>query len=265
MIPRAKRVALCVAGLAWCSFALACYGGLFGGGTFERSMARTAEDIDRIYQLNSDTQKIVETRLKAMETKQQTQSELTMRSLAELEQRVEALQETLGIIRTQVEELRYRTLGESPDRIPLRVGQGDRASTVVLEGEQLFLSGRNALERGDHNGARTSFNTFLKQFPTSARAAEAQVWIGETYYREGKYKEAAAAYQVVGQQYVTSPYVPESLMKIALCQEQLGQKEQAAGTLERVIAKYPRWEKIENAQEMLRRLVKVGPQVPPVP
>jgi tol-pal system protein YbgF len=245
--------------------ALACYSGLFGGGALERDMARTAADIDRIYQLNSDTQKIVETRLKAMETRQQTQSELTMRSLAELEQRVEALQETLGVIRTQVEELRYRTLGESPDRIPLRVGQGDRTSTVVLEGEQLFLSGRNALERGDYNGSRTSFQTFLNQFAASARAAEAQVWIGETFYREGKYKEAATAYQVVEQRYLTSRYVPEALMKIALCQEQLGQKEQAIATIERVIAKYPRWEKIENAQEMLRRLAKIGLQVPPAP
>ena len=129
----------------------------------------------------------------------------------------------------------------------------------------MFLSGRNALERGDYNGARTSFQTFLNQFAGSARAPEAQVWIGETFYREGKYKEAATAYQVVEQRYLTSPYLPEALMKIALCQEQLGQKEQAIATIERVIAKYPRWEKLENAQEMLRRVAKIGPQVPPAP
>jgi tol-pal system protein YbgF len=188
-----------------------------------------------------------------------------LRSLADLEQRMAAMQETLDTIRNQVDQVRYKTSGESPDRIPIPVVQGDRTTTVVLEGEQIFLDGQRALQRKDYAGARASYQEFLKQFAHSTRAAEAQLWIGETYYREGKWKEARAAYQVVEQQYLTSPRVPEALMKMALCDEKMGQNAQAAATLQRLIAKFPRWEQVEQAQEMLRSLEKGGPLVPPGP
>jgi len=222
-------------------------------------------DIERIYQLNADTQKVVETRLKAVEARQQTQTDLTLRTLADLEQRVAAMQETLDVIRNQVDEIRYKISGESPDRVPIRVGQGDRASTVVLQGDQLFLDGQRALQRKDFAAARAFYQQFLQEFSTSSRAVEAQMWIGECYYREGKWKEAKAAFQVVEQQYVASARVPESLLKIAGCEEKMGQPQQAVATLQRLIAKHPKWEQIDQAQEMLRGLDKSGPLVPPGP
>jgi len=264
MLGRAKLLAQLFLALPPIALALACSPALFGS-TIERDMAKTAMDIERIYQVNADTQKVVETRLKTLEIRQQTQSDLALRSLAELEQRVAAMQETLDSIRNQVEEIRFKTLGESPDRVPIRVGSGDHASTVVLEGEQLFLDGQKALQRKDYAGARSFYQEFLKQFAGSPRAADAQMWIGESYYREGKWKEAKAAFVTVEQQYVASPRLPEALMKMALCDQQTGQNEQAAATLERLIAKYPSWDQIEQAQEMLRNLPKGGPQLPPGP
>jgi len=246
------------------SLAVAC-ASLFGQGTMERDLAKTAMDIDRIYQLNTDTQKLMEARLKESEAKQKADSELILNNLVGLEQRIAALQETMDAIRTQVEELRYRATGETPDRVPIQLGQGDRASTVVLEGEQLFLEGQKALQRNDYAAARASFQEFLKQFPTSRRRAEAQLWIGESSYREKKWQEASEAFQVVEQQYLTTPRVPEAIMKMALCDEQLGHPDQAIATLERLITNYPKWDRIQQAQEMLRRLIKVEPQVPPAP
>lgn len=221
--------------------------------------------IQQIYQLNYETQKLVNLQLKALETKRKTDSELTLRSLAELEQRMEGLQETMGIIRSQVEEIRYRTAGESPDRLPIQVGSGDRASTVVLEGGQLFLDGQRALARQEYASARTAFQEFLKQFQNSRRAADAQMWIAETFYRENKWNEARAAYLVVEQRYLASQRVPEALMKMALCEKALGREDQATTTLERLIAEYPKWEQIERVRDMLRSLATVEPEVPPNP
>ena len=250
-------------GVLTLSLTLAC--GTLGQSSMANDLAKTAMDIERIYELNADTQKTVETRLKALDTRQQTQSDLLMRSLTDLEQRVATLQESLDAIRTQIDQLRYKAGGESAESVPLRVGQGDTASTVVLQGEQLFLEGQRAIQRKDYAGARASYLEFLKQFPSSPRGADAQMWLGETYYREGKWAEARAAFLTVEQRYVTSPRVPEAMMKVALCDRALGQVDQAAATLEQLIAKFPRWEQIEQAQEMLRTLVRVTPQLPPGP
>jgi len=265
MMRKAKRVATVLVGLTPFFFVLACTPSVFGQRSFERDLAKTAMEIERIYQLNMDTQKVVETALKTLDTRQQTQSELMLRTLAELEQRVAALQESLDAVRTQMDELRYRTGSESPDRMSIRVGQGDRASTVILQGEQFLLDGQRALQRKDFVSARSSFQEFLKQFPSSLRAADAQMWIGESFYRESKWNEAKAAYQVVEQRYMASPRVPEALLKMARCDQQMGQTNQAVATLERLIAKYPKWEQIQQAQEMLTSLGKVELQVPPSP
>ncbi|MCX8038765.1 MAG: tol-pal system protein YbgF [Candidatus Sumerlaeia bacterium] len=238
---------------------------LLGTGTLERDMARTAANIDRIFQLNLETQKVVESRIKAMEAKQKADSELVLNNLVGIEQRIAALQESLDAIRSQVEEMRYRTLGESPDRVPLRVGRGETTTTVVLEGEQLFLDGQKALQRRDFNAARLSFQEFLKQFPASQRRADAQMWIAESYYREEKWAEALAAFREVEQQYLTSPRVPEALMKMALCEQHLNRTDQAIATLERLITNYPKWERLDQAQEMLRSLIKVEQVPPPLP
>jgi len=264
MIRTAAQGALASLVFLLLSFTLAC-SSLFGPSAVERDLAQTTLEIKHIRQINQDTQKTVEGRLKMFETRQQTQSDLILRTLSEVEQRVAALQESLGTIRAQIDELRYRTPGEGTDRLPIRVGQGDRASTVILEGEQLFLDGQKALQRKDFISARSSFQEFLKQFAGSARAAEAQMWIGEAFYRENKWNEAKATYQVVEQRYVTSPRVPEALYKMALCDQQMGQRDSAVAALERLIARYPRWEQIQQAQDMLARLGKVELQVPPGP
>ncbi len=238
---------------------------LIGTGTLERDMAKTAANIDRIFQLNLETQKVVDSRIKAMEVKQKTDSELLLNNLAGIEQRIAALQESLDAIRSQVEEMRYRTLGESPDRVPLRVGRGETTTTVVLEGEQLFLEGHKALQRKDFDAARLCFQEFLKQFPTSQRRADAQMWIAESYYREEKWVDALAAFREVEQQYLTSPRVPEALIKMALCEQKLDRTDQAIATLERLITNYPKWERLDQAQELLRSLIKVEQVPPPAP
>ncbi|MBM3333880.1 tetratricopeptide repeat protein [Candidatus Sumerlaeota bacterium] len=252
-----------LAALSLLCFSTGCYSTLFGSGSLERDMARTATGIDRIAQMNRDTQKIVETQLKTLETRQQADSALFTSNLASLGEQIRALQETLDQTRQEMQQIRFRMTGEAPDRIPIVVGRGDVASTVILEGQQLLLQGEQALQRKDYLAARSSFQEYVKRFPTSPRAAEAHMRIGESYIREGKLLEAVAALQVVEQLYVNSPLVPEALMKIASCQEQMGQVQQAVATLKRLVSQHQKWEKIEAAQETLRKLDRVESQVPP--
>jgi tol-pal system protein YbgF len=250
-------------GLVPLIFALACMPGYFRQRAIENDIAQMTQDIRRIYQVNGDTQQLVQTRLTDLETKRRSDSELILRRLADMDQRIMALHEQMDIVRGQLEEVRYRTTGESPDRIPIHVGTGDEASTLVLEGEQLFSEGGVALRRGDYAGARAAFGEFLKQFPTSSRAVDARMWIAESHYREEDWPAAREAFAMVEQRYPASSRVPEALYKMALCDEELGNPALAAETLQRLVGKYPDWEMIERAKDMLDRLIKVEPQVPP--
>ena len=246
-------------------FSVGCLDMLLGNRQIERDLARTMLDIERIYQTNAETQQRVDAALAAIQTKSQADTELIIRNLIELEQRIDALQETLGIVRSQIEEVRYQMVGEGADRVAIQVGQGNDATTAVLEGGELLLEGQTALRRENHEQARASFQEFLNRFPASPRAAEAQMRIGDAYYREAKWAEARAAYERVETQYLTSPRVPEALMKMAYCEEQLGRTAPALAILERLLQNHAEWEQIQRARDMMRRLIQLEPIVPPPP
>jgi TolA-binding protein len=47
---------------------------------------------------------------------------------------------------------------------------------------------------GDYANAEQEFTQYLAQYPGSARAADANFWLGEALYSQGKYNEAAKTF-----------------------------------------------------------------------
>jgi len=237
-----------------------------GRGQMQRDLTVAREDIDQLYQQNAQTQKALESRLAAFEARQSRESEMTRRVLTDLEQRVVELQEQMGAVRSQAEEMRHRSQQDQPrERVAINVGQGDAASTVVIEGSQLLLDAQNAMGRQDYAGARATLHEYLRQFQRSERAVDAYIWIGDTYYYEKDWANARAAYEVAARQFPKSPRAPEALMKVALTNENLGAVDEAVDALEQLLRAYPNWEQIERARDMYLRLRKNPPVAPPKP
>jgi tol-pal system protein YbgF len=84
-----------------------------------------------------------------------------------------------------------------------------------------FTSNRLAL-------AIEGFQELIDKFPNATDyAADAQFGIGDSYFYQGKYKEALTAYQLVVSKYPASRKVPEALLAQGLCHQRLGQKDAA--------------------------------------
>jgi tol-pal system protein YbgF len=91
----------------------------------------------------------------------------------------------------------------------------------------------------DYKGAIADFKTFLKTYPTSTLASNAQYWIGYSYYALKDYKTALAHQQKLLAVYPSSAKVPDSMLNIATNQIALNNLSGARKTLEQLIAKYP--------------------------
>ncbi len=91
---------------------------------------------------------------------------------------------------------------------------------------------------GQFDLAIEGFNSYIRYFPTSPRASEAQLYIGHSYYGAGKYPEASAALQKAITDYPQSPNLPEAYYKLGLTHEALKQFEQARRAFETVIKNY---------------------------
>lgn len=91
---------------------------------------------------------------------------------------------------------------------------------------------------GQFDLAIEGFNSYIRAFPTSPRAGEAQLYIGHSYYSAGKYAEASAALQKAIDNYPQSQSLPEAYYKLGLTHEALRQFEPARRAFETVVKNF---------------------------
>jgi tol-pal system protein YbgF len=107
---------------------------------------------------------------------------------------------------------------------------------------------------GQWDLAVEGFQAYIRTFPTSPKAAEAQLLTGYSLYGAGKYQEAAAALQRVISTYPQSDSVPQAYYKLGLAYEALKQYEPARRAFETVIKTYNRSYEATLAQQALVRV-----------
>ena len=96
----------------------------------------------------------------------------------------------------------------------------------------------------DYTGAQydlaiAGFELYLKHFPKTVRAPEAQLNIGNSYYAMGRFAEAVEAFKKVYTDYPQSESVPTAYYKLGLSYEGLKQVELAKRAYETTIKSYP--------------------------
>ena len=118
----------------------------------------------------------------------------------------------------------------------------------------MYTVSKTLLDNGDNKGARKGFETFIKTFPDSANADNAQFWIADSYYRENWYEKAILEYQKVIENYSSGNKVPAALLKQGYAFANLGEKGNARLILKELIRKYPGTSETKIAKEKLGAL-----------
>jgi len=80
----------------------------------------------------------------------------------------------------------------------------------------LYTLARQKLDAGDGPGARQLLTEFLQKYKTDELAPNAQYWLGESLYGEGRYNDAIVEFQKVIKEYKSSDKVPDALLKIGM-------------------------------------------------
>jgi tol-pal system protein YbgF len=107
---------------------------------------------------------------------------------------------------------------------------------------------------GQFDLAVDGFQAFIRTFPTSPKAAEAQLYIGYSLYNAGRNNEAVAALQKVITDYPQSGSVSSAYYKLGLTYEALKQPDNARKAFETVVQKYQSSADAVLAQQALERL-----------
>lgn len=129
------------------------------------------------------------------------------------------------------------------------------AAPADPEKEKLYYDAAfDLIKSKDFAKADQAFNAFLRQYPNSRYAGNAQYWLGEVSLVQGRLEEAGQAFAKVSHAYPKHNKVPDSLYKLADVERRLGNIDKARTALQQVIAQYPGSSAAKLAQRDLDNL-----------
>ena len=126
-------------------------------------------------------------------------------------------------------------------------------SAAGLSPTRLFDTARADFFAGQWDSAISGFQAFLKTFPKSELADDAQFNIGDTYFSQNKWAEAVAEYDKVITGYPNTNSVPLAYYKRGMSQERLGQTDAARASWETVVKMAPDSDAGRLAKQLLSR------------
>ncbi len=105
--------------------------------------------------------------------------------------------------------------------------------------KQLYEKAYGHLMQRDYGAAQAAFEEFLNRYPKDSLAGNAQYWLGEAYFVRGEYKAAAGAFLKGYKDYAGNARAADSLLKLAMSLDRLGQKDGACSSYSELSTRFP--------------------------
>jgi len=103
-----------------------------------------------------------------------------------------------------------------------------------------FSSAMNLLAKARYDDARAAFRAFADANPQSDLASQAVYWVGDIAYVQKDYDNATRAFAEVIKKYPTSVRAPDSMLKLGQALIASGQRKEGCTALAALPAKYPK-------------------------
>jgi tol-pal system protein YbgF len=179
--------------------------------------------------------KNLETRLAKLEEELTAQGEL-------LKAREEALKQLRDTMEAQ------QKTGAASDGL----AEGAAAESDAIKRD--YEAAWRTLDKKDYKAAIARFKEFIKKYPKSTLAGNAQYWIGESHYALREFDLAIIEFDAVRRRHPQGEKVPAALLKQGFAFAELGEKVNARLILQEVVEKYPQSAEAVRARQRLKSL-----------
>ena len=138
--------------------------------------------------------------------------------------------------------------GAGPSGAP--AGEGQITALQGKPADTLYGTALTDLAEKKYEMAIQDFRAFLARYPWDARAADARLRLGESYFGQGRYAEALQESETLVREFPSSPLVPAALYLQA--QSRLAQGDRSGcRLLQDVVDQYPQAPEAASARQML--------------
>ena len=182
------------------------------------------------------------------------QNEQVMAEIAKLRGQLEVLSNEVSTAQQRQKEL-YADLDARMRRLePRQVTIDGQEAAVAPDEQTTYEAAMATFKAGDYKAAASQLGDFVRRYPQSGYASNAQYWLGNAYYAQRDCKKAIAAQQVVVATYADSAKAPDAMLNIGTCHAELKNKKAATKALKDLIAKYPDSTAAQAARDRLPTL-----------
>lgn len=126
------------------------------------------------------------------------------------------------------------------------------ALTDVRVPSKLYENAYNDFLIGKYEVAIMGFKAFIKQYKEHELAVQAQYYIAEALYSQNKFVDAYEEYSKVETNYPNSEFISSSRLKMALCLELLGKKQESIIVLQSILKDFPNSSEVFAAKEKIK-------------
>jgi tol-pal system protein YbgF len=116
---------------------------------------------------------------------------------------------------------------------------------------ELYSQAYTDYARGNYDLAIQGYQEYLRNYPDTEFADNAQYWIGECLYSKQKFPEAIQAWDDLFRKYPSSDKLPDARLKKGLALERLGRRRDALLEYRFVVDRYPNTEAARKARDKI--------------
>lgn len=224
----------------------------------------------------------INTQLKTISARVDDQAAATRKAFADQKLVVDQFGTDLRVVRERIDEsnVRITSLSQEVEALRLAIPQYAQAPAAPADPnappstdppaatappvtlapgmtpQRLFDTSLSDFTVGQWTLCIQGFTTYLQSFSRTDNADDAQWYIGECYYSDGKFQEAIGAYNRVITSYPKGDRVPDSYYKLGLALNAVKQTDRAREAFETLIKQYPDHDMARLAKQNLDRMRK---------
>lgn len=162
---------------------------------------------------------------------------------------IQALNKTVSSLKQKIQDLEFIQQNNQ------KAAQ-QQESFIGTSPSETYNNAYNDFLVGKYELAEMGFKSFLKKYPEHELAVHAQYYIGECLYSRNSWADAYEEYKKVESSYQNSEFIPSARLKMALCLELLGKKNETVIVLKSILQDFPKSAEAFTAKEKLKVYTK---------
>ena len=143
---------------------------------------------------------------------------------------------------------------EPPKEVPPVKKAEEKVPKPVSGPDEAYKRAYDKYTKGDTEGAKKDFKTFLEVYPKSKYSENSHFWLGECYFAEKKYEEAILEFDEVIKKYPKGNKIADALFRQGMAFLEMKDTTNARLILKEVVRRFPQSDQANRARKKLKEI-----------